>query len=48
MPLGLGGTFFFTLTAGDIVGESVFTIALYRDWEPEFILDTYDIPIHII
>ena len=42
---GVGGTYFFTLTAGEKSGKGVFEIVYKRSWEEGNGLIAYSIPI---
>ena len=44
---GVGGTFFFTLTAGEQSGTGMFEITYRQYWEEGNGMITYSIPIHV-
>ena len=44
---GVGGTYFFTLTAGEKSGNGVFEITYKRSWEEGNGLVAYSIPIQV-
>ena len=46
--LGVGGTYYFTLTPGDKSGHGAFEISYDRDWDDENAISSYSIPIHVV
>ena len=44
---GTGGTYYFTITAGEASGTGTFSIAYSRDWETIAPEDSFTIPVHV-